>query len=50
MDYDGGWQLRICRWLSWMALAGGGFVFGGVAGAQAYIPTSATEARPLRKM
>jgi len=26
MDYDGGWQLRICRWLSWMALAGVGFV------------------------
>jgi len=26
MDYDGGWQLQICRWLSWMALAGVGFV------------------------
>jgi hypothetical protein len=27
MDYDGGWQLRVCRWLSWLALAGVGFVF-----------------------
>jgi hypothetical protein len=22
MDYDGGWELRVCRWLSWLALAG----------------------------
>ncbi len=22
LDYDGGWELRICRWLSWLALAG----------------------------
>jgi hypothetical protein len=21
LDYDGGWQLRLCRWLSWLALA-----------------------------
>ena len=21
MDYDGGWELRICRWISWLALA-----------------------------
>jgi hypothetical protein len=21
LDYDGGWELRICRWLSWLALA-----------------------------
>jgi len=21
MDYDGGWELRLCRWLSWLALA-----------------------------
>jgi len=26
MDYDGGWELRICRWISWLALAGVGFV------------------------
>jgi hypothetical protein len=22
LDYDGGWELRACRWLSFMALAG----------------------------
>jgi hypothetical protein len=22
LDYDGGWELRLCRWLSWLALAG----------------------------
>ena len=22
LDYDGGWELRFCRWLSWLALAG----------------------------
>jgi hypothetical protein len=22
MEYDGGWELRICRWTSWLALAG----------------------------
>ncbi|HUA58982.1 MAG TPA: hypothetical protein VML19_09525 [Verrucomicrobiae bacterium] len=22
LDYDGGWELRVCRWLSWLALAG----------------------------
>jgi hypothetical protein len=21
LDYDGGWELRICRWLSWLAIA-----------------------------
>ena len=21
LDYDGGWELRLCRWLSWLALA-----------------------------
>ena len=21
MDYDGGWELRLCRWLSWLAIA-----------------------------
>jgi hypothetical protein len=21
LDYDGGWEIRICRWLSWLALA-----------------------------
>jgi hypothetical protein len=21
LDYDGGWELRLCRWLSWAALA-----------------------------
>jgi hypothetical protein len=23
LDYDGGWELRICRWLSYLAFAGG---------------------------
>ena len=22
LSYDGGWELRLCRWLSWLALAG----------------------------
>jgi hypothetical protein len=22
LDYDGGWELRACRWLSWAAIAG----------------------------
>jgi hypothetical protein len=22
LNYDGGWELRICRWLSWLAIAG----------------------------
>ena len=22
LDYDGGWELRLCRWLSWAAMAG----------------------------
>jgi hypothetical protein len=22
LDYDGGWELRLCRWLSWLAIAG----------------------------
>jgi hypothetical protein len=22
LDYDGGWELRLCRWLSWTAVAG----------------------------
>jgi hypothetical protein len=22
LDYDGGWELRLCRWLSWAAIAG----------------------------
>ncbi|HXK02569.1 MAG TPA: hypothetical protein VMS37_09225 [Verrucomicrobiae bacterium] len=22
LDYDGGWELRLCRWLSWVAIAG----------------------------
>jgi hypothetical protein len=26
MAYDGGWELRICRWISWLALAGVGFM------------------------
>jgi len=21
LDYDGGWELRLCRWLSWLAIA-----------------------------
>ena len=24
MDYDGGWELRLCRWLSWLAICGTG--------------------------
>jgi hypothetical protein len=26
LDYDGGWELRLCRWLSWAAFAGLVFV------------------------
>jgi len=26
MDYDGGWELWICRWISWLALAAVGLV------------------------
>jgi hypothetical protein len=22
LDYDGGWELRLCHWLSWVAIAG----------------------------
>jgi hypothetical protein len=22
LDYDGGWELRLCRWLSWLAIGG----------------------------
>ncbi len=37
MDYDGGWELRICRWLSWLALA-----------ALLIVPIGAKLQRPLR--
>jgi hypothetical protein len=26
LNYDGGWELRLCRWLSWLAIAGLAFV------------------------
>jgi hypothetical protein len=26
LNYDGGWELRLCRWLSWLAIAGLGVV------------------------
>jgi hypothetical protein len=28
LDYDGGWELRVCRWLSWLAIAGVALVAG----------------------
>jgi hypothetical protein len=36
MDYDGGWELRICRWVSWLALAGVGFEGSGGSDDMAY--------------
>ena len=58
LDYDGGWELRLCRWLSWLALAGvaaSGLEFGqlitarsALAGGQASACQSAAKLDSIR--